>query len=411
MSQPHRPWKVLAEKNFGLFWVSLLVSSIGNQLSHVAIGWQIYELTSSPLHLGLTGVFRALPVVVFSLSGGVLADRVDRRRVLIFTQAVATLLALLLAVLTHTGSVQVWHIYAITFLTGAASTFDLPARMALIPSLVAREQLSNAFALNVTLRQTATLIGPFCAGVLIAWLGLSGSYFVNAASYLGVIACLIAMRVHASEAPAKKESSWQAMKGGLSFVGGHSVILGLLVMDTCVNVFSAHRLMAPVFARDILNVGPQGLGALLGAPAIGALLGSSIIIAMGTPKKSGQLLLWVTAIYGLLLCAFALSRNFALSLAICFFIGALDSVGETLRVTLIQLITPDEMRGRVQSLVHIFVFGFPLLGQGPMGALGSAMGAAGAVLVGGLLSVAVVAGAAFKVPAIRRFDPGNGTSK
>lgn len=404
MSQQNRPWKVLAEKNFGLFWVSLLVSSIGNQLSHVAIGWQIYELTSSPLQLGLTGVFRALPVVVFSLTGGVLADRVDRRRLLIFTQTVAMILALLLAVLTHTGLVRVWHIYAITFLTGAATTFDLPARTALIPSLVARENLSNAFALNVTLRQTATLVGPFFAGVLIAALGLSGSYFINAASYLGVIVCLAAMRVRATEAPARKESTWQAMKGGLRFVGGHSVILGLLGMDTCVNVFSAHRLLAPVFARDILNVGPQGLGALLGAPAIGALIGSSIIIGIGTPKKSGQLLLWVTAVYALLLCAFALSRSFALSLLICFFIGALDSIGETLRVTLIQLITPDAMRGRVQSLVHIFVFGIPLLGQGPMGALGSAIGAAGAVLVGGLLGIAVVAAAAFKVPAIKKFE-------
>lgn len=404
MSQQNRPWKVLAEKNFGLFWVSLLVSSIGNQLSHVAIGWQIYELTSSPLQLGLTGVFRALPVVVFSLTGGVLADRVDRRRLLIFTQTVAMILALLLAVLTHTGLVRIWHIYAITFLTGAATTFDLPARTALIPSLVARENLSNAFALNVTLRQTATLVGPFFAGVLIAALGLSGSYFINAASYLGVIVCLAAMRVRATEAPARKESTWQAMKGGLRFVGGHSVILGLLGMDTCVNVFSAHRLLAPVFARDILNVGPQGLGALLGAPAIGALIGSSIIIGIGTPKKSGQLLLWVTAVYALLLCAFALSRSFALSLLICFFIGALDSIGETLRVTLIQLITPDAMRGRVQSLVHIFVFGIPLLGQGPMGALGSAIGAAGAVLVGGLLGIAVVAAAAFKVPAIKKFE-------
>lgn len=383
----------------------MLVSSIGNQLSHVAIGWQIYELTSSPLQLGLTGVFRALPVVVFSLTGGVLADRVDRRRLLIFTQTVAMMLALLLAVLTHTGLVRVWHIYAITFLTGAATTFDLPARAALIPSLVARENLSNAFALNVTLRQTATLIGPFFAGVLIAALGLSGSYFINSASYLGVIVCLLAMHVRASEAPAKKESTWQAMKGGLSFVGGHSVILGLLVLDTCVNVFSAHRLMAPVFARDLLQVGPAGLGALLGAPAIGALIGSSAIIAMGTPKKSGRLLLWVTAVYALLLCVFAVSRSFALSLIICFFIGALDSVGETLRVTVIQLLTPDFMRGRVQSLVHIFVFGIPLLGQGPMGALGSAVGAASSVFIGGLLSVVVVAAVAVKLPAIKKFAP------
>lgn len=403
MSQPAQPWRVLAERNFGLFWISLLVSSIGNQLSHVAIGWQIYELTHSPLQLGLTGVFRALPVVVFSLTGGVLADRVDRRRLLIVTQTVAMSLAFLLAALTANGTVQVWQIYTITFLTGAATTFDLPARTALIPSLVSREQLTSAFALNVTLRQTATLIGPFLAGALIAWLGLGWSYTLNALSYLGVILCLVFMKVRAAEGAKKKEPAWQALKEGLGFVAGQPVILGVLVMDTCVNIFSAQRLMAPVFARDILNVGPQGLGALLGAPAIGALLGSSLIIGLGTPKKSGQLLLWVTLVYAFLLCGFALSRSFVLSLILCFLIGAFDSVGETLRVTLIQLMTPDDMRGRVQSMVHIFVFGLPLLGQGPMGALGSIIGAPGAVMAGGLLSVAVVAGAAFKVPAIKRF--------
>ncbi|HYY25109.1 MAG TPA: MFS transporter, partial [Candidatus Udaeobacter sp.] len=179
-------WNVLAQKNFGLFWWSLLISAIGDQIANVTIAWQVYTITNSPLQLGLTGLFRALPIFIFSLTGGVLADRTSRRKLLIFSQGIGMILALLLGLLTTTGLVKVWHIYVAAFIAGAVSTFDQPARSALVPSLVPEEHLATAFALSVTLRQSATLIGPFLGGMIIAALGISSAHYINALSFLGV---------------------------------------------------------------------------------------------------------------------------------------------------------------------------------------------------------------------------------
>ena len=386
MKNPVRPWQVLAQKDFGLFWVSLLISAVGNQISSITVAWQVYEITSSPFQLGLVGLFRAMPVIVFSLTGGMLADRMNRRRLLIVTQGLAMLLAALLGVLTDTGRIQVWHIYAVTFLAGAVQIFDVPARTAMIPNLVPREHLATAFALNVTLRQSATLVGPFLGGVALAAVGISWSYYINAVSFLGVIVSLMIMRIRETRDGAKKESALQSMRAGLSFVWDNSVIMGLLVMDTCVNFFGAYKGMMPVFARDLLGVGPTGLGILLGAPAVGALVGSSAVMALGNPKDKGRLIVSVTLLYTIGLILFALSRSFTLSLIVAFSLGAFDAVGETLRMTVIQLMTPDRLRGRVQSLVHVFIFGSPMIGQAQIGATASLLRVPGAVALGGILA-------------------------
>jgi MFS family permease len=398
------PWNVLASRDFGLFWSSLLVSAIGSQLTSVAMAWQIYEMTNSPLLLGITGLFRAVPVFLFALTGGWLADRVDRRRLLIATQALAMLLSLVLAVLTDTGHIQVWHIYAVTFLSTAVMTFDQPARSAMIPSLVPREHLSTAFALNITLRQTAFLAGPFIGGLIIAWAGLSWSYYIDALSFLGVIVCLFYMRVRPSETPPKRESALNSMHEGFSFVWNNSAILTLLVMDTCVSFFGAYRAMMPVFARDILGVGPTGLGVLLGAPALGALIGSSVVMGWSGLSRKPRLIIPITLLYTLGLVLFGLSHWFALSFSIALILGALDSAGETLRMTIIQLLTPDQLRGRVQGLVYVFVIGGPFMGHAQVGLMASAFGAPGAVVAGGLIGSLVVGLMAKKIFALKESE-------
>ena len=384
------PWNVLASRDFGLFWSSLLISGIGSQLTSVAIAWQIYEITDSPLQLGITGLFRAAPVILFALTGGWLADRMDRRRLLIITQIVAMLLSLLLALLTDTGHIKVWHIYAVTFFSTAVMTFDQPARSAMIPSLVPREHLATAFALSITLRQSALLAGPFIGGVIIAWAGLQWSYTIDAASFLGVIVCLLIMRVREAERAPKRESALKSMHEGFAFVWNNSAILGLLVMDTCVSFFGAYRAMMPVFARDILGVGPTGLGVLLGAPALGALVGSSVVMGWSGLARKPRLIIPVTLLYTLGLVLFGLSHWFAVSFFIALILGALDSVGETLRMTIIQLLTPDQLRGRVQGLVHVFVIGGPFMGHAQVGLMASAFGAPGAVIAGGIIGSMVV---------------------
>jgi MFS family permease len=385
MEKPVRPWNVLAERNFGLFWSSLLVSAVGSQLTSVAMVWQIYEMTNSPLQLGVTGLFRAAPVILFSLTGGWLADRMDRRRLLIATQTLALLLSLVLALLTDSGRVQVWHIYAVTFLSSALMVFDQPARGAMIPGLVPREHLPTAFALNITLRQSAHLAGPFIGGLIIAWAGLSRAYYIDAASFLAVIVCLLGMRVRPAAAPPDRQSALKSMHEGFAFVWKNSAILGLLAMDTCVSFFGAYRAMMPVFARDILGVGPTGLGVLLGAPALGALVGSSVVMGWSGLSRKPRLIIPITLLYTLGLVLFGLSRWFALSFAIALLLGALDSAGETLRMTIIQLLTSDRLRGRVQGLVHVFLVGGPFMGQAQIGLAASALGAPGAVVAGGII--------------------------
>ena len=384
------PWQVLKQRDFGFFWGSLLFSAIGTQISTVAVAWQVYEITNSPFQLGLTGLFRALPVMILSLPGGVLADRMDRRKLLIITQTMAALLSLVLALLTSTGQIRVWHIYAVTFLSGAVGIFDAPARTAMIPTLVSAEQLASAYALNITWRQIATLAGPFVGGVVIGALGLSPAYYIDAASFLAVIICLAFMRRQVKPAREKKESPLESVRAGFNFIRDNSVILGLMSMDTCVQFFGAYRSMMPVFARDILGFGPSALGLLLGVPALGALAGSGVILATGNPRRKGQLIISVTLLYTVGLICFALSRSLMLSLAIVFCLGLVDAVGETLRDTLVQSTTPDAMRGRVKSFDQVFMSAGTYLGHAQMGAAASLFGVPGALVIGGCIGSAAV---------------------
>jgi MFS family permease len=390
MNRSVTPWQVLKQRDFGFFWLSLLFSAVGTQISTVAVAWQVYEITNSPFQLGLTGLLRALPVMVLSLPGGVLADRMDRRKLLIITQSLAALLALALALLTSSGQIRVWHIYAVTFLSGAVGIFDTPARTAMIPALVSAEHLASAYALNITWRQIATLGGPFIGGVVISALGLGTAYYVDALSFLAVIICLGFMRLQVKPPSDKKESALQSVRAGFNFVRDNSVILALMSMDTCVQFFGAYRSMMPAFARDVLGVGPAGLGALLGVPAFGALAGSGLILGLGNPRRKGQLIIAVTLLYTVGLICFALSRSLTLSLFIVFCLGFVDAIGETLRDTLVQLTTPDQMRGRVKSFDQVFMSAGTYMGHAQMGTAASFMGVPGALILGGCLGSAAV---------------------
>ena len=398
------PWQVLRQRDFGFFWLSLLFSGVGSQISTVAVAWQVYEITDSPFQLGLTGLLRALPVMILSLPGGILADRMDRRKLLIVTQSLAALLALALALLTSMGRIQVWHIYAVTFLSGAVGIFDAPARTAMIPALVSAEQLASAYALNITWRQVATLAGPFIGGIVIGAFGIGMAYYIDAISFFAVIVCLAFMRRQVRPARDQRESALQSVRAGFNFIRDNSVILALMSMDTCVQFFGAYRSMMPAIARDILGAGPAGLGALLGVPALGALVGSGLILGAGNPKRKGQWIISVTFLYTIGLICFALSRSLALSLLIVFCLGLVDAVGETLRDTLVQLTTPDAMRGRVKSFDQVFMSAGTYMGHAQMGAAASLIGVPGALILGGCVGSAAVLLVAKFAPSLRRMD-------
>jgi len=398
------PWQVLSQRDFGFFWASLLFSGVGTQISAVAVAWQVYEITNSPFQLGLTGLFRALPVMILSIPGGVVADRMDRRQLLIVTQSLAMLLSLILGLLTFTGHIAVWHIYIVTFLSGAVGIFDSPARTAMIPALVPVEHLASAYALNITWRQIATLAGPFIGGICISAFGIGTSYYIDALSFFGVIVCLLIMRARPAPAAEKKESPLQSVRGGFNFIRNNSVILGLMGMDTCMNFFGAYRSMMPVFARDILGTGPTGLGALLGVPAFGALVGSGIVMAVGNPRQKGRLIITVNLLYTAGLISFALSRSLIVSLIIVFLLGLVDAIGETLRDTLIQLITPDRMRGRVKSFDQVFMSAGQYMGSAQIGTTATFLGVPGALVFGGCLGSAGVLLVAKLVRSLRNIE-------
>jgi predicted MFS family arabinose efflux permease len=300
------------------------------------------------------------------------------------------LLAFALALLTATGEIRVWHIYAITFLSGAVGIFDSPARTAMIPSLVRPEFLASAYALNITGRQTATLTGPFVAGLVISAWGISASYFIDGVSFLAVISCLFYMRPRPTPVAQERESALESVRGGFDFIRKNNAILGLMSMDTCVQFFGAYRSMMPAFARDVLGTGPNGLGALLGMPALGALAGSGAIMALGNPRHKGRLIISVTLLYTVGLTCFAFSRSLTLSLAIVFFLGFVDAIGETLRDTLVQLMTPDRMRGRVKSFDQVFMSAGVYMGHAQMGTAATFLGVAGALALGGCFGSAAV---------------------
>ena len=386
-----RPWHVLGQKNFGLYWSSLLVSAIGDQVANVTIAWQVYEITRSPLQLGLTGLFRGLPILIFSLSGGLLADRMSRRKLLMATQSAGMALTLILGFLTSAGWVQVWHIYLIAFCAGIANTFDQPARMALVPSLVEADHLATAFGMSVTLRQSASLVGPFLGGAIIAAFGVSAAYWINASSFIGVIVCLAFMEIREVRAQERRESPLRSLREGVKFVWNDRDIMALLALDTVVNLVGAFKSMMPIFAKDLLAVGAQGLGVLLGAPAVGALVGSGVVIFMGNPRHKGRFVLVTTLLYCVCLVLFALSRSFVISLGVAFLLGAFDAVGETFRMTVTQLKTPDYLRGRVQSLILLFVMGGPMLGQAQLGASAAVLDVTGALVLGGIIGIAATA--------------------
>jgi MFS family permease len=404
MNRPVTPWQVLKQRDFGFFWLSLLFSAVGSQISTVAVAWQVYEITDSPFQLGLTGLLRALPMMLLSLPGGVLADRMDRRKLLIVTQSLAALLALALALLTSAGQIRVWHIYAVTFLSGAVGIFDAPARTAMIPALVSAEQLASAYALNITWRQIATLGGPFIGGIVIGSVGVGTAYYIDALSFLAVIVCLGFMRRQVKPSRDRSESSFQSVRAGFVFIRDNSVILALMGMDTCVQFFGAYRSMMPVFARDILGVGPAGLGVLLGVPALGALAGSGLVLRAGNPKRKGRLIIAVTLLYTVGLICFALSRSWSLSLAIVFMLGLVDAIGETLRDTLVQLSTPDNMRGRVKSFDQVFMSAGTYIGHAQMGAAATFIGVPGALILGGCLGSAAVLLVAKFARSLRRLE-------
>jgi MFS family permease len=394
----------------------------------IAINWHVYLLTKSPLALGFVGLTRVLPIVVFSLWGGVLADRADRRRVMFASQssmaAVSTVLAAV--ALAHRDSVAV--IYVLNAVQACATSFDNPARQALIPRLVPLSDLPGALALNVTMFQAATIAGPALAGALLAELsalplfaggGAAGSsavgvvYALNALSFLFVLWAIAGMRV--SGAPdingVPAEAPVDALRSGLRFVFSTPIMVSTLALDFVATFFSGAMSLLPIVADQVLHVGAAGYGWLAAAPATGALLGSLYTSVRPLPRRQGVVLLWAVAAYGAATIVYGLSRSYLLTFLALAGTGLADVVSTVIRQTIRQLATPDALRGRMTAVNMVFFMGGPQLGELEAGLVASwfvpvAFGVTVSIVSGGMATMLVTAAVAWTLPLVRRYESG-----
>lgn len=380
-----------------------LVSLIGTWMQNVAVPWLVYHLTGSPFFLGLVSFTSAVPMLALTLWAGVIADRIDRRRVLIATQTTMMMLAFLLAATFYSNILQWWHILFFSAASGIAQAFDAPARQALVADLVPRNEMMNAIALNSAMFNGARVIGPALAGITLALTGPGWCFVINGISFLAVIVSLFLMRTPAANPQATKKSAFSEIADGLRYILGHSEIRILIVLLAITNVFAVgYSSLLPAFARDVLHSGEFGLGWLSTAVGVGALIGALTLAALGHYNRKGLLLTVGNLLFPASVIGFAFSTSMPLSLALIAVSGFGFMVQNATVNTLIQSRVDDRLRGRVMSVYTIVFQGFFPIGalfagtvaQHSSIALGAALGA-GIALSFGLLLL-------WRAPGIRR---------
>jgi len=399
------PFASLRQRNFRLFFTGQTISLVGTWMQSVAQGWLVLQLTNSPFDIGLVSALGSLPILLVSLPAGVFADRTNKHRAIIVTQTLSLLQALVLAVLIWTHRIALWQVAAIAGFLGVVNAFDTPFRQAFIVELTGREHLTNAIALNSSAFNAARVVGPSIAGLLISAVGLGWCYFLNALSYVAVIAGLWMMRLPPWVRPRHEGGDWARLREGLRYVRGDRRVLALVAMIAVISVFGFPFLvLMPVFARDELRVGAAGLGVLMAAVGIGAMLAALGLAAFGPRVRKGALLVWTGPAFGVALTAFALCPWFGPALLLLSLCGGAMILNTAVTNTLLQSLVPDGLRGRLMGF-YTFMF----IGMAPFGALQAGfvaehLGAPTAVVLGGMIcaiSSLALWGRVPEVPALR----------
>lgn len=391
-------------RDFRIFWFGQFVSIIGSQMQMVALNWQIYLLTNSALALGVIGLVRVIPIISLSLLGGSFADSVNRKKLLLVSQTILGILAAILAVATLTDNATPLLIYIVTALSAATLSFDMPAKQAMVPSLVDPKHLPSAMSLNVIMFQTSMMVGPAIAGILIGQIGVGGVYVLDSVSYLGVIIALLTLHTKGHIVGQKSTVSISAIKEGILFVKSKTMLWSTMLLDFFGTFFASATALLPIFAREILKVGPEGLGLLYSAPAIGAVAASLVFSHLTHAKKQGLILLVSVALYGAATIIFGFSKIFFVSFIALLLVGAADSISTIIRNTIRQLVTPDYLRGRMSSVMMIFYMGGPQLGEFEAGALAALIGAPLSVAFGGIATIAIVGIMSITIKKLRTYD-------
>jgi MFS family permease len=382
------PFRSLRHRNFRLFFFGQGTSLVGTWMQNIAQGWLVLELTNSAFWVGAVSALSSLPILVGSLPAGVFVDRANKHRLVILTQTLSALQALVLAVLIWTHAIALWQVAAIAVFLGTVNAVDTPARQAFMVELVGKEDIGNAIALNSSVFNAARVVGPSIAGVLISLVGLGWCYFINAVSYVAVIWGLGAMRLPPYVRPQRLGSGWAQFREGARFVRGDRRIFALVTLMAVRSVFGfPYLVMMPVFARNVLRVGAAGLGFMMAATGVGAVVAALGLAVLERRVPKGKVLAWAGPLFGLAVAAFALTPSFPVALLILAVTGGALILTSALTNTLIQTIVPDDLRGRVMGF-YAFVF----MGMAPFGAflIGwgvDRFGAPLAVAAGGVLCI------------------------
>jgi MFS family permease len=402
----HDPYASLRIGNFRWFISSLLAMTVATQIQAVVVAWQIYELTHDPLSLGLIGLAEAVPFIGLALFAGHVADRRSRLRISLISLAALLLCSLALLSFTLRPGIiavgRVWPIYAVIFISGVARSFLQPARSALGAELVPRELYPNAVTWRSSSWQLAEVVGPAIGGLVYGFGSARAAYGLDAALMMIGVASLARVRQAPRAGPRSPESFAESLATGIRFVRSQPVILGALTLDLFSVLFGGAVALLPVFAAEILFVGPEGLGILRAAPAVGAVLVSLAMAHRRPLRRAGRTLLVSVTLFGLSMIGFGLSRNFLFSTLLLALSGMADTVSVVVRSTLLQVLTPDHLLGRVAAVNAIFIGSSNEIGAFESGAAAKLLGTVPSVVLGGLATLVVVAVTAVKVPQLRR---------
>jgi MFS family permease len=395
MEASNARFAALGYRNFRLIWWGMIVSNMGTWMQNVANSWLVLQITDSPLWLGLLGFSFAVPMILIPPFAGAIVDSVHRVKLLFFTQSMQLLNALVLALLTWTGHVQVWHILLNSFIGALLLAFDNPSRQALIPDLVAPRDLLNAVSLNSATYTGAALIGPALAGILLEPLGAGTLFFLNSISYLAVIFALASMRDVRTHSGGQHGSLTETFTKGMKYALSNRLILALLALSAVSAIFGrSYQSLLPAFSRDIWQAGSQGYGYLLAAAGAGALVGAFGLASFKRVPHQGAVMVVSGVLFSISLILFSISPVYVLGLVLLFIAGVSSTVFSTIIATFIQISAPNELRGRVMSLYTVTLIGLPSLGALGTGAfaewLGGVEGAPHAVLIGAIILTVIL---------------------
>ncbi|MBI2164779.1 MAG: MFS transporter [Chloroflexi bacterium] len=397
-----RTFSSLEHRDFRYFWASTFFASAAQWIQQITIGWLVYQMTGSAFLLGAINGVRALPFLFVSPIAGVLADRFERRGLLVGTQVALGVLAILFAVGVQTGRIEVWHIFLFSLLTGVAWTFNQPARMAILPNLVPRAQLMNSMSLTSASFNVTRIIGPAVGGLLIAFVGAAGNFYLQAGLYVLVILMVLPIRIPPVGQEARSRSMMENLAEGARYVTRERLILTLVLLGLMPSILiMPYMSLMPAFAKDTLGQGPEGLGFLMAAAGVGALVGMLTLASLGDVRRKGLLILWCGVLMSLGLIFFSRSTILPVAIVSLMLLGAFSMSFMSTNNVIIQTIIPDNLRGRIMSIYNLD-WGLMPLGSLIAGLIAEEWGTPNALTIFGLLSLIIAVVALLRIGSLRR---------